>query len=220
MSNEWRIIGESGLQFFGTTSASISHEIKNVLAIINENAGLLEDLTLMADKGMPLDPERLKKIAGKVLKQIQRADGIIKGMNRLAHSVDEPIKNVDSGEILELIAALAARFAAKFGVTVEVMPCEGPINITTNPFFLENLIWLCLEFAILAAGPGKTVELIRENAKKGVHIRFARLEGLTETQVHKFPSEQGKALLNVLNAEIEQDTGNGEIILKLPAKIE
>ncbi|MCD6560501.1 MAG: histidine kinase [Deltaproteobacteria bacterium] len=220
MSNEWRIIGESGLQFFGTASASISHEIKNVLAIINENAGLLEDLTLMADKGMPLDPERLKKIAGKVLGQIRRADKIIKSMNRLAHSVDEPIKNVDSVEILELIAALSVRFAAKLGVTLKVMPSEGPVNITTNPFFLENLIWLCLDFAIHAAGPGKTVELITENAKKGVRITFARLEGLAETQRLEFPSEQGNALLNALNAEIGQNAGNGEIILMLPAKTE
>ena len=42
---------EMGLQFFGRMSASISHEIKNVLAIINENAGLLEDFSLMADRG-------------------------------------------------------------------------------------------------------------------------------------------------------------------------
>ena len=42
-----------GLQFFGKVSASIAHEIKNVLAIINENAGLLEDLTFAARKERP-----------------------------------------------------------------------------------------------------------------------------------------------------------------------
>ena len=44
---------ETSLQFFGRVSASISHELKNVLAIINENAGLLEDFTLMGDRGIP-----------------------------------------------------------------------------------------------------------------------------------------------------------------------
>ena len=33
----------TGLQFFGKMTASISHEIKNVMAIINESAGLLDD---------------------------------------------------------------------------------------------------------------------------------------------------------------------------------
>ena len=56
------IIAETGLQFFGRISASISHELKNVLAIINENAGLLEDLTSMADRGKPIDSARLKAI--------------------------------------------------------------------------------------------------------------------------------------------------------------
>ena len=37
------MIAREGFQFFGKMSASISHEIKNALAIINENAGLLED---------------------------------------------------------------------------------------------------------------------------------------------------------------------------------
>ena len=37
MEIQWDIIGGEGLQFFGKMSASISHEIKNVLAIINEN---------------------------------------------------------------------------------------------------------------------------------------------------------------------------------------
>ena len=37
-------VQDGGLFFFGKMSASISHELKNVLAIINENAGLAEDL--------------------------------------------------------------------------------------------------------------------------------------------------------------------------------
>ena len=90
MSWNWEVISETGLQFFGKMSASISHEMKNVMAIINENAGLLEDLTVMAEKGMPIDPERLKTQASRIMKQIRRGDDIIKGMNRFAHSVDEP----------------------------------------------------------------------------------------------------------------------------------
>ncbi|MCJ7596564.1 MAG: sensor histidine kinase, partial [Desulfobacterales bacterium] len=79
------VIGEAGLQFFGKISASISHEIKNVMAIITESAGLMEDLTVLAEKGMPIDPQRLKTHAGKIMTQIRRADEIIKNMNRFSH---------------------------------------------------------------------------------------------------------------------------------------
>ena len=47
--------GRESLQFFGKISASVSHEIKNVFAVINEAAGLLEDFTIMVDKGMPIE---------------------------------------------------------------------------------------------------------------------------------------------------------------------
>ena len=33
------LVGQSGLTYFGRTTASISHELKNALAIIKENAG-------------------------------------------------------------------------------------------------------------------------------------------------------------------------------------
>ncbi len=38
------------VQVFAKISAAISHEIKNTLSIINENAGLLEDFAQMADE--------------------------------------------------------------------------------------------------------------------------------------------------------------------------
>lgn len=39
---------ETGLAFFGTTTASISHELKNALSIINELGGLMNDLLVAA----------------------------------------------------------------------------------------------------------------------------------------------------------------------------
>ena len=77
-------IGKTGLKFFGGVVASISHEIKNRLAIINENAGLLEDLVLMSERGMEIDSERLKRLADSLKNQVSTADGIIKKMNQFS----------------------------------------------------------------------------------------------------------------------------------------
>ena len=77
MTSDAVYIGNAGLEFFGKVSASISHDIKNVLAVINENAGLLEDFCLMAEKGKPLDPSRLKRLALDVKEQVRRGDGIV-----------------------------------------------------------------------------------------------------------------------------------------------
>ena len=206
---------EMGLQFFGRMSASISHEIKNVLAIINENAGLLEDFSLMADRGVPIDSGRLKTMAEKVKLQISRADGIIKNMNRLAHSIDENITTVDLDQTIELVIALTARIAAMRGVKVDLQLPGSPLTIPTAPFFLMNLLWLCLDFSMSASGDEKRVELVVEETENSVRIRFRRLAGLTEALLETFPSEREKNLLDVLEADLTVEHGREEIALQL-----
>jgi signal transduction histidine kinase len=220
MTSKRDMISEQGLQFFGKMSAVISHEINNSLAIINENAGLLQDFTLMADKGMPLDPERLNSLAGKVIQQVRRAEGIVKNMNRFAHSVDESLKSVNLGDVVGLIATLSGRLASMRGVTVEPKPAEVPVTINTNPFFLENLIWLCLDFAMDAAGAGKTIDIIPVKTEDGAQIRFMQVEDLAKAPPDKFPTEREKALLDLLKADLSADVEVGELVITLPRDID
>jgi C4-dicarboxylate-specific signal transduction histidine kinase len=219
MSWKGDILGEAGLQFFGEMSASISHEIKNALAIINESAGLLEDLSLRAEKGVPVEPERLKKQAGTILKQIQRADGIVQNMNKFAHSIDEPVKKIDLGQTVELVIALSSRLATMRGITLESRSPQTPLTINTRPFFLENLLWLCLDFAMGVAGAGKTVSLNMEKTEAGVKIKFTCLEGLAAVTEGRFPGGQVMALLSASEAELHMDQEKGEISLALSEKL-
>ena len=214
------IIAETGLQFFGRISASISHEIKNVLAIVNENAGLLEDLTLLADRGKPLDPARLKIMAAAVKKQVGRADGILKNMNRLAHSIDQTITTVDLDQTIELVIALTARFAAMQGVKVDLQLPASPLTISTAPFYLMNLLCLCLDFSMSASGDEKRVELVVEETENSVRIRFRRLAGLSEALLETFPSDREKILLAVLEAALTAEPEREEVVLRLLKNID
>jgi len=220
MDYKWNIIGEQGLQFFGKMSTSISHEIKNALAIINENAGLLKDYSLMADKGKSIDPERLKTLADKVMKQIRRADKIVENLNMFAHSVDESIQSVDLGDTVDFMSKLVARLAFIKSVTLEPKPAISPIIIMTNPFFLENLIWLCLDFAMNTAEDGKNIGLITEKTEQGAMIKFTHLQDLPKASLDKFPGEKEKALAEALDAEIAVNIDAGEIIITLPEDID
>jgi C4-dicarboxylate-specific signal transduction histidine kinase len=214
------IIAETGLQFFGRISASISHEIKNVLAIVNENAGLLEDYSIMAEEGMPLDPARLKKMASTVMNQVSRADEITKNMNRLAHTIDDTIATVELNEIIELFMALTARFAAMRAVKVELRLPASPLKITTAPFYLMNLLWLCLEFSMSASGDEKRVELVVQETENGVRIRFRRLAGLSAALLETFPSDREKNLLALLAAALTTEPEREEVVLRLSKNID
>jgi C4-dicarboxylate-specific signal transduction histidine kinase len=220
MGSDWDIIGKEGLQFFGKMSASISHEIKNVLAIINENAGLLEDFTLMAEKGRPIDMERFKTVAGKIRGQVGRADGIVKNLNRFAHSADHFSGEIDLNESLGFVVALSERFAAMANVSFEHMEDGRTVPLNTTPFILHNLLWLCLNFAIEVVNEDKKVHLLVEKMEDGARIRFSNLRSIEKIPEDLFPSHKEKALMNALGAQISLDEGAGELILFLPDGVE
>jgi len=215
MNAELDITAESGLQFFGKMTASISHEIKNVLAIINENAGLLEDLILMAEQGKAIDPQRLKTMSQTLMRQVKRADTILKNLNRFAHSADASLQTIDLNDLIELLAALSSRFAALRGITLNPKLDPSPVTLRTSPFLLMNLLWLCLDFAMAAAGDDKVVELVTQKADAGIQIRFKRIACLAEGDLQPFPAEREKRLLELLKAELEVSTDNREIVVRI-----
>lgn len=220
MHNSLDTIAETGFRFFGKMTVSISHEIKNVIAIINENAGLLEDLALLADRGREIEPERLKTISQAVMKQIRRADTILKNMNRFAHSANEAFKRVDLNDTLDLVVALSSRLVSMRSVTLAPKLPEIPVTIRTAPFLLMNLIWLCLDFAVNAAGDDKIVEVAIQKTETGAQIQFRRLAGLAEAPLGAFPAERERNLLHMLGAELALDTQNNEFVIKLAPDID
>ena len=204
------------LRFFGKMTASISHEIKNVMAIINESAGLLEDYSMMAEKGTPIDPVRLKTVSERVAAQIQRANGITKNLNNLAHSVDEFEKSVGLKETLDLALGLARRPADMRSITLKLHPPADLPNVITSPFHLQNLIWRILDFAMNVTGDGKTIGLMLKTEPASVKVRFTGLEGLSNPPEAAFPTEKEAHLLEILGATIQRDGNAREIRLVLP----
>ncbi len=209
------VTGEAGLQFFGKITASISHEIKNVLAIINENAGLLEDFIFLKEKGVPLDTEKLKKISKMVMEQVKRADGIIQNMNRFAHSADETVKTIDVIDTVELMIKLSARFSDMAGVSFTMDSHCDPVKIEASPFLLQNVIWFCLDNIMNMAKGGDMVSIAVENNGSDVLIRFSGISGLDGMTNYDLPAKRETILLKALNGKLRIDNGAGEIVLSL-----
>jgi signal transduction histidine kinase len=214
MTAQYDTIGGSGLQFFGKVSASVSHELKNVLAIINENAGLLEDLTFAARRGSPIDPEKLERAVQNFAKQIRRADDILKNMNRFAHSVDQFESQVDLGELAGLVAQLAARKAAMGRILLETRPPSQPVILTTNPFLLENLVWLTLEFAIAATASGATIFLTPEKSGTAILLHIDGISDMAGAFPDRMPAGH-EDILAALGATLIPDSAGNRLTLGL-----
>lgn len=210
----------TGLAYFGKMMAAISHEIKNSLAIINENAGLMEDLSLMAKNGNPLDPERIGTIAGRVTRQIQRADARVKKMNRLAHSVDEPVTKIDVAETLAFTLELGEKSFSALGIKVEVTPLVTPVTINTNEFLFMNLVWEILGHAVQGVGRAETITITIRRNGNGVEVVFSPFEVLSTLPGDGEKMPWDGALGVALGADILPLADTREIVLKLPEFVE
>ena len=215
MSPGLNSVSESALKFFGKMNTSISHEINNALAIINENAGLLEDVALMEERGVPVESKKIKKISEKIMEQVKRANRIIKNMNRLAHSVDESVKMVDIADTLEFMIVLSSRLSAIKGVSFKTVSRPDRLEISTNPFLAQNIIWFCLDYIMNLVERDTTISITVEEHGGTVQIRFSGINELVDIKNYAFPAEQETRLLETLNGELQIDRNNRDIILLL-----
>ncbi len=207
-------IESTGLEFFGKVTASISHELKNRMAIINEQAGLLKDLVLMAERGAEIDLDRLKQLSGAVKTQVAMGDGILRNMNRFAHSVDSPRRSVDIRSLLDLTTALAARLATLKGVNLELYPGPEAVEVNTSPFLLMNLIWLLIEAALRGSEPGSELVLSFEKDKEAAFIGIGNgLEGKTAGVFSA--GKEADSLASALGAEIVSGDQNRGMRIRL-----
>lgn len=162
------------LKFFGRVSATVSHDLKNVLAVINESAGLLDDLCMLAAKGRPIEPERLAAAAQSILGQVRRGDSIIKNMNTFAHSVDEDVRSMDMGEMLTLMSELCRRPVNAKGATLEAQP--GEAHLRADPYGVERVLHGMILCALETAQQGTALEFSATNTADGVQVLLRGLE--------------------------------------------
>ena len=117
MANERGRFFANQLRFGGAVGASLSHEINNVLAIVGELNGLLEDLYAFRKKDEAIDPTKLKSVTDRIASEIQRGKHFVKQLNTFAHSVDTPEQEMDLAEVLRRVMNLSARLARLRKVT-------------------------------------------------------------------------------------------------------
>jgi C4-dicarboxylate-specific signal transduction histidine kinase len=152
------------LAFFGRVAAGVSHEIRNVLATVGEYAGLLADLLVLAERGTPLDPARLKELSANIARQVSKGTEAMERFSRFAHATDEPTATFDLKVLAGDVAALAQRRLAMAGCRLEAQLPEATMLIRGNPFSLQRAVFSAIELvlAFLEKGELATLKLAAE----------------------------------------------------------
>lgn len=203
------------LQVFGKISAAVSHDLKNVLAIVNENAGLLDDLALRAAKGGEIPLDRLNVATSRMLKQVKRGDAVLKNLNRFAHTTDAPLLQGNVAETVALMVDLAGRQAAMRETVITVAPDAAMIS--TCLVYLESFVYLLLRHALEVLPRKESVEITVAAEGETVCIRLVNPAGLPLIQDDVFPGAQEKALMERLKIDLQALPGT--VALRLPASL-
>jgi len=145
--------------FFGKITAGITHEIKNVLAIIQESSGLMEDILGVTEDGTFPHKDKFIKSVNRIHGQIQRGIDITSRLNRFAHSSDHCPANLDLNEITEQMVLLASRFARLKNVVLESSPSDSPLIIKSDPVSLEMALFESIEILLNIIGSGGKITL-------------------------------------------------------------
>jgi len=107
-------LAAEGLAFFGRMNAAISHDMKNVLAIINETASLLDELVELQQNGqIEPNPEKLRTLSRRIVNQVERGQNVISNMNAFAHSIDAPEREVDLAQVMRITVLRGEGFSTK-----------------------------------------------------------------------------------------------------------
>jgi C4-dicarboxylate-specific signal transduction histidine kinase len=213
---DWKAIAEEEMRFFGNVSAAISHEINNRIAVINEKAGLLTDLSIMMAQGREIDVERFEVQSKKIVEQVRLAKEIIRNLNRFAHSVDVQHSTIDVSELLKFVVALYARKAEAAEATLAVSESPEPVTITSSPFFLETLIGRGIDVALSRVGEARTVLIDVQATQEGLAVRLGGLADLIEPIQSPEKSQDVPALLECLGARFRSEPDGTALLLEIP----
>ena len=203
------------VQVFAKISASISHEIKNTLSIINENAGLLDDFAQMAEEGTGVAVERVRSVTGTIAKQVDRSNIIMKNLNRFAHSADTCLAHGNLQETLSLMIDLTNRQAAMKNITTTLV-CPSDITIFTYLVCFESLIYLTLLTLFKNSTEGSILSLEVKNETPNITLRFM-LNNKDDMSLFVYPDDDQKILADLLHTSFRLE--KNQLVLAFPAVV-
>jgi C4-dicarboxylate-specific signal transduction histidine kinase len=184
--------------FYGEITASVTHELNNVLGTIEQVAGLLEDLSLLPSGSESDVVERLGSLSEKIIRQTDRGMELVKRLNRFAHWGDQAFGEHDICELVENLVALAQRFARLQSVTLRTDLPGQPVLLVTSAVRVSEILFRCLRRALFSATAD--AELVVRLSARDDDVAI-RLEGPCEEErpdCPQLPASQEKPPIKVV----------------------
>ena len=167
---------DRGAAFVAQVTAGTTHEIRNILAIVKESAGLIEDLIFAFKRRGSLDQDKLTRSLQRIDAQVARGTELLANLNRFAHSLDPVQDAIDvTREIQQLVYLCQFRARRKRHV-LQVQPGGQNLTAVVDPFRFQMSLFGAVECCLEQLPEGSTVLISADRRENRPTVEFALLD--------------------------------------------
>jgi C4-dicarboxylate-specific signal transduction histidine kinase len=210
------------LAFFARMGAAVSHDMRNVLAIIGEYAGLIDDLLGMAKRKKLSDPDKIKEVTGNIARQVGKGTEVMERFSRFAHAADERTASFDLASLVGNLAALARRRVDQAGCRLQTDVPDRPVPAHGNPFRLQYALFCALRLVLdcpTRSDDRITVKLVSQAEGAAIHVSGQMAGSFSNSELTAGVGRLSAALAELSgNAATNFEEGVLSVILTVPLR--
>ncbi|MFC1864143.1 ATP-binding protein [Thermodesulfobacteriota bacterium] len=155
----------------GRMAASVAHEINNPLAIINEKAGLIQDLFLLRNEYA--NDQKLLGIVNSILSSVKRAGTITKGLLKFSRNLDAHIETIYLKQAIEEVLSFMGKEADLRAIEITVEVSEDIPPFKSDRGKLQQIFLNIINNAFASVNDGGHLTIKALRAEKGyISIMF------------------------------------------------
>lgn len=157
----------SGLAFNGRITASVTHELNNVIGTIMQVVGLIEDLAMSDEVKQAGLSDRVLSVVERIERQADRGTALIKRLNTFAHLSDKERAECQLGDLLTTMANLSERLVGLKKATLIRSGLGQEVTVITNPIQFAQVVFGCIDAVLSVSSAGDEIELRLSPIKTG-----------------------------------------------------
>lgn len=217
MEDDTRRLAKDRQMFAGAMGAGLSHEINNVLAIIGELGGLLQDLSSAADE-QGVSPAKLERVLSRINTQVERGKVFVKLLNQFSHSPEVEEQSLAAAEVVHHMIDLCGRLARLKRVTV-IADDVTEANVFGDLFNLQHILFRCIEIALLTSPQETSIQVSLHWHSEELYFTLSNEQAGTDSPDIRDKFTTARQIANRLGGTLEMQLAPLDIELRLPSRL-
>jgi hypothetical protein len=216
---------ENLVRFMGKIVASYTHEVKNVLSVISESNGLMQDLLGLETTENRPGKEKFERSVHLIEKNVSIGEELSTKLNQFAHSTDYPTSTVEVTEALRMLTILCRKIASRQQVVFQIAEPEQNIYCRTRHIELLAVIYYCMEALFPAAAKNSEITMTVGQDQTGVRLLLTckslkdSVESFADTVKSTESWELASEIIPPLQGALSVHEGETSIELLLPISL-